>query len=284
LPETIEEDVAAGLTDGERWARSELQALLDARFSAPGLARFLARSQRRARAVRRERPALTRQARRWTAVGAGCWLWLAALDREPFRRRVGTGLGWWAACGVMLDWHLGMVEDEDGRPVALGIADACTLARAWLVPVAADAAHPVVVALGAASDALDGPLARATRTTRAGRDLEGLVDVCFALAALRGARRVDGLSGPAAGAELGRLAAGVAYALASYFGRAAAPSPSFLRAGRALGPLRAAGLIAAGAGHRRTAGRLVAGSAALSVALLLRAMGPTAARPPAPGR
>lgn len=258
----------AGATEGERWARDELEALRHARFSPRGVALFLVRSQRRARAVRRARPPLARQARRWEATGAASWLGLAALGCPPFRRRFGPGLTWWAACALMLDWHLGMVEDEDGGPAALAAADACTLARAWLVPVVADAAHPAAILLGAASDVADGRLARATRTTRAGRDLEGLVDVCFALAALRGARRAGGLSRIAAGAELTRLGAGVAYALGSYFGRTQAPSPALLRAGRALAPARVAGLTAAGAGRRRAAGVLVGGSAALGIGLV----------------
>jgi hypothetical protein len=131
---------------------------------------------------------------------------------------VAAGLAWWAACAAMLDWHLGMVEEEDGRPASLAAADACTLARAWLVPVAADAAHPAAVALAAATDVLDGRLARASRTTRAGRDLEGLVDLCFAgrrcgargaRAACRGRRRRRRRPGwaPGSGSACGRTSA-----------------------------------------------------------------------------
>ena len=260
------------MTEGELWARAELSALRDARFSPAAIARFLVHSERRARAVRRERPALARQARRWTAAGAAAWLGLAALGREPFRRRLGSGLSWWAACALMLDWHLGMVEEEDGRAVGLAAADACTLARAWLVPVVADAAHPAAIMLGAASDGLDGRLARATRTTRAGRDFDGVVDSCFTVAALRGARRSGGLPAAAVGAELGRVGAGVAYAVRSYFGRAQTPSAAVLRSGRALAPVRAAGLMAAGTGRRRAAGILVGGSAVAGIAVATRGM------------
>ena len=89
----------------------------------------------------------------------------------------------------MLDWHIGMLESEDGRPRNLGAADACTLVRVWLVPAAADTPQPWMCALAFASDGLDGRLARASVPTRLGRDLEGLADAAFAVAALRGARR-----------------------------------------------------------------------------------------------
>ena len=49
-----------------------------------------------------------------------------------------------------------------------------------------------MTAAGAISDVLDGVLARRSGPTRAGRDLEGLVDACFGAAALRGALRRTG--------------------------------------------------------------------------------------------
>ena len=52
--------------------------------------------------------------------------------------------------------------------------------------------------LAGVTDALDGALARCAEPTRAGRDLEGLVDASFALAALRGLTRAGRL-GRAAG-------------------------------------------------------------------------------------
>jgi len=260
------------MTEGEAWSRRELEVLRAARFAPRAIGRFLLRSQRRAADVRRRRPALARQEREWMATGAVTWLALAGAGLEPFRRRLGAGLAWWAACALMLDWHLGMVEDEDGRPATLAPADACTLARVWLVPVAADAAHPAVVALAAASDVLDGRLARASRTTRAGRDLEGLVDVCFAAAALRGARRAGGVSRAGVAAELARLGIGVAFTVGTYFGRAAPPSPALVRAARLTTPVRVAGLLAAGAGRRRAADVLVLTGAVTSVGLVARAV------------
>src|SRR5918994_7348900 len=196
-PEVCNRPCDEPLTDGERWAREQLGALL---------------------------------ARRWAAVGGVAWLALGAGGVEPFRRRTREGLAWWALTATMLDWHLGMVETTDGRPRNLGAGDALTLARAWLVPVALDAPTPLVCAVAAATDALDGPLARRAGATRAGRDLEALVDACFTAAALRGAQRRGWLPPAVAGAELLRLGVGFSYALATYLGRASPPRPELLRA------------------------------------------------------
>jgi len=151
----------------------------------------------------------------------------------------------------MRDWHLGMVETEDGRPRSLGPADAMTLLRVWLVPVAADRPTPLVCAVALATDGLDGALARGGERTRIGRDLEGLADTCFAVAALRGAARRRWLHRWVAAAELGRLGIGFGYTLWVYFGRTRAPDPRVVRAARLTTPVRAAGLVAAGLGRRR---------------------------------
>lgn len=250
-------------TEGELWTREQLAALLARRFHPSAIASFLAESQRRANRVRRERPALARREASFVAAGAAGWGGLALLGVEPFRRRRRSGMLGWAATAVMLDWHLGMFETEDGRPRNLGRADAATLLRAWLAPAVADRAAPALCAIGLATDALDGPLARAAEPTRFGRDLEGLADAAFAGAALRGARRQGLVPAPVAWLELGRMGIGIAYAVAVYFGRAEPPGRELLRAGRASAPLRAAGLIAAGAGRRRTAtALLLAGSGA----------------------
>ena len=168
----------------------------------------------------------------------------------------------------MLDWHLGMVETEDGRPRPLGPADALTLARVWLVPAALSAPTPLVCAAGFATDVLDGRAARAAQPTRAGRDLEGLADACFAGAVITGLRRGDRIGRTASGAELLRLAAGFAYSLAVYFGRARAPEPRLTRAARLTTPVRAGGLIAAAAGRPRLGTALVGAGCAWSLGLL----------------
>ena len=163
------------MTEGERWARDALAELRERR----SLPRFLLESHRRAAATRARRPRLALQARAWSAAGAVAW------TLPPVRSHARPGLAWWLAVALMLDWHLGMIETEEGVPRRLGLADGCTLLRAWLVPLAARDPRPVVLALGLATDAADGPLARRSAPTRAGRDLEGLVDSAFVAAALR---------------------------------------------------------------------------------------------------
>ena len=205
-------------------------------------------------------------------AGAAAWLLLAAGRVAPFDRRVRAGLAWWAATALMLDWHLGMVETENGHPRPLGPADALTLLRVWLVPAVGDDPRPGLVALAGASDVLDGVLARAGEPTRIGRDLEGLADACFAAAALHGARR-RGLVGPAVtAAELARLGTGVAYALAVWFGTAARPDPGLLRAARLTTPVRVGGLVVAGLGRRRFGRALVLGGCAASVLCAARSV------------
>jgi len=261
------------LTEGEQWTRTELQALLAARFSPRAVVRFLVNSQRRASDVRAARPGLGAQSRSWTATGAALWGALALAGLEPFRSRARSGLAWWALSGVMLDWHLGMLETPGGEPRPLGVADGLTLARVWLAPAALEDPRPLLCLAGFATDVLDGQAARRLGApTRAGRDLEGLADLCFAGAVLVGLRRQDRVGAGASAAELVRLAAGFAYAFAVYFGRAERPAEELTRAARLTTPVRAAGLVAAAAGRRRSGTALVAGGCALSVAMLAAAV------------
>lgn len=196
--------------------------------------------------------------RAWIALGAAAWAAPALAGREPYRSRTGTFAATWALTWLMLDWHIGMLETEDGEARNLGPADACTLLRLWLVPLAADEPRPWVCALAFASDGLDGRLARATAPTRLGRDLEGLADAAFAIAALRCARRRDWIGPGPARAELARIALGTSYGVLDAFGSHDGPDAAALRAARPAAPIRAAALFAAGLGHRRTADRLLA--------------------------
>ena len=259
-------------TDGELWAREQLELLRGARFAPGAVAGFLAASQRRANEQRRARPATARRMRRWMAAGAAAGAALALAGREPFRRRIGTFAAWWALTWLMLDWHIGMLETEDGRARNLGPADACTLARVWLVPAAADEPAPWMCALAFASDALDGRLARAGEPTRLGRDLEGLADGAFATAALSGALRRGWLGRGAGIGELVRLGAGLGYALVVYFGSARAPDARVVHAARVTTPLRAGGRVAAGLGPRRSADALGVTGAAWSAVAIARAL------------
>jgi phosphatidylglycerophosphate synthase len=252
------------LTEGEQWTRRQLELLLSRRFSPPAVARFLAESQRRANDVRRRRPELARQEVRWALVGAASCLAL------PARRRM---LAWWALTCLMLDWHLGMLETDDGRTRPLGPADALTLARVWLSPAVLEQPSPALCAAGFATDVLDGVAARSFgEPTRAGRDLEGLADACFAAALLAGLRRRDAIGRAASAAELMRLGAGFSYSLAVYFGRAQPPDRELTRAARPTTVVRAGGLVAAAAGRRGLGTALVAAGCAASVALVGRAV------------
>ena len=234
------------------------------------IGRFLGASSSRAGDTRAARPQLRRQSRRWAVIGAGGWLLLASQRSEPYRRRVRSGLTWWAGVTLMLDWHLGMFETEDGIARGLGPADALTLARAWLVPVLADSLKPSVVLAVAATDLLDGVAARATAPTRAGRDLEGLVDGTAALAALIGARRTDALTPAAIGIELARLSAGLAYGTHAYLVRTGSPDPAISRASRSTTPLRVAGLALAASGRRGPGSALLVAGSLLGLAATAR--------------
>lgn len=258
-----------GPTAGERWAHDELERLRAAAFAPAAVGGFLRASWERASDTRAARPDLARQAWTWSAAGAAAWCGLAAAGCEPFRRRARSGLVWWGGVALMLDWHLGLVETEDGRPRPLGAADALTLSRAWLVPVLADDVVPAAVLAAALSDVLDGVASRAAEPTRAGRDLEGLVDGLVFLAALDAARRRRLVSRPVLAVESVRLIAGLTYATGHYFARSGSADPRVVHAARVAAPLRMAGLLAAGLRRRRAADALLLAGSATGIALLI---------------
>ncbi|MGI8413783.1 MAG: CDP-alcohol phosphatidyltransferase family protein [Solirubrobacteraceae bacterium] len=262
----------APLTGGERWAADQLCGLRDRRFSLVAIGDFLLASQRRATATRHARPRLARQARSWIGLGALAVPVAAVLTDESWPRGR-SHLVWWLLCGLMLDWHLGMVETVDGSPRRLGAADALTLLRAWLVAPAWERPRPLACAVAGLTDALDGPLARRAAPTRAGRDLEGLVDACFAGAALHGCWRAELVARPALLAEGLRISAGVSYGVVSYFLDSEPPARSITRAARVLSPLRTGALIAAATGRRRSATALLAAVAVASTGLTWVALG-----------
>ncbi|MDQ2894274.1 MAG: CDP-alcohol phosphatidyltransferase family protein [Actinomycetota bacterium] len=257
-------------TEGERWTQAELHRLRDARWSPRAAAAFLRAAQTRSNLTRRRRPDLARQEARWMFVGAAAWVIAAwAIPDDRLARARGRGLLWWGGCALMVDWHLGMLETPDGRPVGLGVPDALTLTRAWLVPAVARCPRPSLLLIGAATDFADGAMARRTRTTRFGRDLEGLVDACFAAAALRAAARTGALSPAPVVLEQTRLLAGVAYSTWVYFASGHAPEPTVHSRGRASAPVRMASLVAAGLGHRQLGDRLLVTGSALAMTALL---------------
>jgi hypothetical protein len=260
------------LTDGERWCQIELTRLIDAGWHPVAWRRFIRAGFTRADVNRRRHPIASARARRWIAVGTGAWLLLARGRPDgPFAAAGRGGLVWWAVCGAMLDWHLGMLETEAGEAINLNGADALTLLRAWLVPAVAMSPTPGLLLLGGLTDIGDGHIARATRATRWGRDLEGIVDACFTVAALHGAARAGMLSRPALWLERARLTAGLGYISSAYFGDAKAPDRVIPRSARRAAPVRFAALIAAGSGRRRLADRLLLASTAIAVGALAAA-------------
>ncbi len=266
------------LTEGERWTQAELGRLCDARWSPRAAAAFLRAAQTRANRTRRERPDLARQEARWMLAGVAAWvICTRAAPGGPLARARRRGLLWWGGCALMVDWHLGMLETPDGRPVGLGSPDALTLTRAWLVPAVARYPHPSLLLIAAATDVADGVLARRTRTTRFGRDLEGLADACLTAAALRAAARTGALSPLPAALEQTRLLAGAAYSAGVYFAGGHAPERAVPSRGRGSAPVRMAGLVAAGLGYRQLGDRLLLAGSALAVTSLLATASPARA-------
>jgi phosphatidylglycerophosphate synthase len=253
------------LTDGERWTADALAALRRRRYRPAAWRAFMRDSLARSRASRAQRPALARQAARWGEAGGAVWAGTVLVLRRrgaPAPSLAG-GLAWWLAVWRMLDWHLGMAEGGDGVPrTRLSPADAVTLARFWLVPALPAAARggaalPALVAIGGATDWLDGALAHRTGRTRLGRDLDTTADLAFFSVAALAAHRTGRLGPVGAGALGLRHAAGPTLSLAAVFARARRPA---IRARPWGGALRVTGLVLCVAGCERPgAAILVAG-------------------------
>jgi len=175
---------------GTDWTRELLRELRAQRYRPAAWARFLARSFARASATRRERRREHRQTLRAGAAGLAAWSAVA-----PFRPWLAiAGALWWLLAVAMVDWHLGMLEDDCGRPLhRLGLANLLTLARVALVPALVAASPALLAALLApagASDVVDGPLARRRdEQTRLGAWLDGGGDGLVLSAAAVGAAR-----------------------------------------------------------------------------------------------
>ncbi len=166
------------MTEGERWTRELLAELRAARFAPQAWMLFLSRSFERAAWRRRQQRRAARETLALGAVGLGVWL-AVGLAGWPVLSLVGAG--WWIGVVLMLDWHLGMLEREDGRPLrSLGAPNVLSLLRMGLVP-ALPALSPtglaVALAVAQGVDILDGRLARARdQVTRLGFWLDGSAD------------------------------------------------------------------------------------------------------------
>jgi phosphatidylglycerophosphate synthase len=173
---------------------------------------------------------------------------------STFKPRLALGLCWWLGVWQMLDWHLGMAEGGDGiARERLSPADAVTLARLWLAPVAPSVARsptglPTAIVVAGATDWLDGALARGRGRTRLGRDLDTTADMAFFVAAAWSAHTAGRLSEPGFLALLAREGLGLMLALTVVFGRARRPA---IRARPWGAVLRFGGLALCSAGLRR---------------------------------
>jgi phosphatidylglycerophosphate synthase len=234
-------------TEGELWVQDLLCALRDAKFAPAAWVTFLGDSFVRARRRRRQSTRQHRQVLLVGAVGMAIWLAVAVVGE---RELAAVAAGWWLLVVLMLDWHLGMLERPDGRPLSgIGVANVLSLVRAGLVPllavVPATAVAAVLIAAGV-TDALDGWLARRfDQVSRLGRWLDGAVDsVLLGVAAVAIARLqlLPLWVALAVGARY--FAAWLVIALA-YFVRAAAPRRDSVVPGRLPGLVLMSGLVLA---------------------------------------
>ena len=232
------------MTEGERWARDVLAELRSARFGPRAWVRFLVSSYARARERRRERRRAFREALAFGALGLGAWSGVAASGHPVL---AAAGAAWWLAVLVMLDWHLGMLERPDGRPIeGLGAANVLCLARAGVVPALAVLPPRALAAVFIASgilDGLDGPLARARdEVTRLGLWLDGATDTIVLGTTAVVLARAGLLPIWVAALVLARYGLPWVVVPALYFGCARAPGFEGYVSGRAPGLVLFAGL------------------------------------------
>jgi len=267
------------MTEGERWAVALLEELRSARFTPAAWMRFLRRSFERARERRRERAREHRQALALGLAGIAGWAAVALLGRAALGA---GGAAWWLAVVLMLDWHLGMLERPDGRPLrGLGTANWLCLTRAAAVPallVLPPAALAGALAGLGVTDVLDGRLARSRdEVTRLGLWLDGAVDGFVLGAAALAESREGSLPAWVAALVVSRYALPWLGVAVAYFARASAPSRHGHVPARAPGVVLLTGLVAApfwaSGGAALAAAGAVAGLAALA-ATVMRSLAP----------
>jgi phosphatidylglycerophosphate synthase len=257
-------------TEGERWTEDQLRALRAARYRPRAAWGFVSASLDRAAAVRRARPALARQSRRWSTAG----LTAGSLACQVARRiglpapRTARWVAWWIACAAMLDWHLGMLQTPDGAArERLGAADAASLTRIALVPFVAAArarrgAFVALLAIAAATDAADGRLARRSGSTRLGRDLDTMGDALVGIAAALCAWRVEWLTTRTAQLVVARHATPIAFVAIRYSARGSRHRSPPSDSTRWTAPAVTGGIMLSP--WRRPAGNLLAGGGAVA--------------------
>ena len=234
------------MIEAERWARELLGELRAARFTPRAWLRFLRHSFERADKRRLERRREHRQAIGLGAVGLAAWCAVALAGEVGL---AAVGAAWWGLAILMVDWHLGMLERPDGRPIrSIGASNTLSLIRLGAVPalpfLGPEALAGVLLGLGA-TNALDGWLARRRgEVTRLGFWLDGVADtlVLGTAAVVCGA---DGrIAGWAAALVLLRFLVPAISLAASYFWFLE-PAPENVFRGRIAGVVLWLGLVLA---------------------------------------
>jgi len=234
------------VTAGEAWTREVLRELRARRYTPHAWVSFLRASFTHARASRAEH---AREHRQTLLVGAvGIVAWSAVFAFQPWL--AAAGMLWWLLVIAMVDWHLGMIEDDAGRPLGkLGTPNLLSIARAAVIPALVVAPPGVFAALliaAGVTDVIDGPLARArAEETRLGVWLDGGVDAIVLSAATIGAASHALLPWWAAALVLGRHTLQWVVVTLAYFIRAAAPPRSGVVSGKVPGLTLFAGLALA---------------------------------------
>jgi phosphatidylglycerophosphate synthase len=250
----------APLTEGEQWTRDLLDRLRARNFTPAAWRDFMADALARSRHTRARRPELTRQSRRWGAIGLA-----AAL---PFGPRPAA---WWALWWAQIDWHLGMSETTpEGEPQPLRTHDALTLARLWAAPITREHPRTWLIAAALATDIADGVLARrGGAPTRLGRDLDSTADTLLLDQALRGLIETSDLHPALLTLERARLVTATAVVFRSYFGRSQTTPP--MRDRQAGAVMAGAGLLLAGTGRTKAATPILAAATGYRAVIRVRA-------------
>jgi phosphatidylglycerophosphate synthase len=237
-------------TEGERWAEEVLEELRRARWKPVAWIRFFEASLARAGRNRTERVRAHREVLMLGVLGLILWASVAALGR-PLLGAVGGA--WWLLVLLMVDWHLGMLERQDGsRLPGLGVANTLTLLRASaipLLPFLAPTALGFAVLAAGGLDVADGLVARARgEASRLGAWLDAAVDgILLSFVAVAAAERALLPNWVAALIVARQLAPWLTIA-GVYFATARAPRRYRYVSGRAPGVVLVAGLALAAFG------------------------------------
>ncbi len=263
------------MTEGERWTREALAELRAARFVPRAWVQFLSRSFARANVRRRERPRAFRELLLLGAAGLLAWTGVGAAGRPALAV---TGAAWWLLILLMLDWHLGMLERPDGRPLdGLGAANLLSCLRAGLVPalpVLSPSALAATLVLAGMTDLVDGRVARRRdEVTRLGFWLDGSVDSVLLATGAFSLARAGLVPAWVAALVIVRWALPWLVFAAAYFVRAEVPPSGSYAPRRVPGFVLLAGLVLAALEVRSGAALAAVGAlagAALFVAAVAR--------------